>query len=308
VRREDADEASELTRAKVRSAWLFVAPMLCVLALVAFWPLARTIWLSFTDAKLGGASFHYVGLENYLDRDLGLLHDADWWRAVFNTVRFSVISVALETVLGLGIAMVLHKTFPGRGLLRTAVLVPWAIPTVVAARMWHWMLNDQFGVINALLMGIGVIAKPIAWTADPATAMWAVIIVDVWKTTPFMALLILAGLQMLPADCYEAAKVDGVGPFKVFFRITLPLLWPTIMVAVIFRTLDTLRVFDLIYILTTGSKGAMTMAVYARYHLIENQSVGYGSALATGLFAIIAMLTALYLTLGRVQLAGEGRA
>ena len=156
----------------------------------------------------------------------GILVDPHWWSAVWNTFRFAVVSVSIETVLGLLIALVLHASFRGRGLVRAAVLIPWAIPTIVSAKMWGWMLHDQFGILNDMLLNIGLIDQAIAWTADPDRVMAAVIMVDVWKTTPFMALLLLAALQLLPKDCYEAARVDGIHPVRVFFRVTLPLIWP----------------------------------------------------------------------------------
>ena len=146
----------------------------------------------------------------------------------------------------------LNASFPGRSLVRAAVLIPWAIPTIVSAKMWGWMMHDQFGILNHMLMGLGLISSPLAWTASPDLALTAVIMVDVWKTTPFMALLILAALQMLPTDCYEAARVDGIHPVRVFFKVTLPLIKPALMVAVIFRLLDALRIFDLIYVLTVS--------------------------------------------------------
>ena len=288
---------SRLTRSRVRSAWLFMAPMLVVLALVAGWPLLRTIWFGFTDANLSDLSAaQFVGLINYFY----LLQDPDWWNAVWNTVVFATVSVTLETVLGLGIALALNAHFRGRGLLRAAVLIPWAIPTVVSAQMWAWMFNDVFGVINHALLALGLIAEPIAWIASPDTALIAVIIVDVWKTTPFMALLLLAGLQMLPQECYESARVDGVHPVKVFLKVTLPLLKPALMVAIIFRVLDALRIFDLIYVMTGNNRDTMSMSVYARQQLVDFQDVGYGSAAATLLFLIIALFTVVYLTLGRI--------
>jgi trehalose/maltose transport system permease protein len=188
---------------------------------------------------------------------------------------------------------------------RAAVLIPWAIPTIVSAKMWSWMLNDQFGVINAMLLAVGLIAAPVAWTADPATAMWAVVAVDVWKTTPFMALLLLAGLQMIPRDCYEAARIDGVGPLRVFLKVTLPLLRPALIVAVVFRGLDALRVFDLIYVITSNSRTTMSMSVYARQQLVDFQEVGIGSAASTLLFLVIALLTIVVLTAGRVDLSAR---
>jgi trehalose/maltose transport system permease protein len=215
---------SSLTRSRTRAAWLFIAPTLVILALIAGWPLARTIWFSFTDASLNSLNdYDFIGFENYLanyDGEwLGLLTEPDWWHSVWNTVWFTAVSVSIETVLGIVVALILNAAFPGRGLMRAVILIPWAIPTVVSARMWNWMLHDQFGVINDMLLRLGLIAAPITWTANPDTALWTVVMVDVWKTTPFMALLILAALQMLPGDIYEAAKVDGVHPVRVFFRV-----------------------------------------------------------------------------------------
>ena len=288
---------SRLTRQRVRSAWLFLTPMLIVLALVAGWPLAKTIAYAFTDASLiDPASARFVGFDNFAY----LLLDANWWTAVRNTVVFAAISVSLETVLGLAIALALNAQFRGRGGLRAAILIPWAIPTVVSAQMWSWMFNDVFGVINHMLLALGLIAQPVAWLASPDTALLSIILVDVWKTTPFMALLLLAGLQMLPKECFESARVDGVHPLKVFFRITLPLLKPTLMVAIIFRLLDALRMFDLVYVMSGNSRDTMSMSVYARQQLIDFGDLGFGSAAATMIFAIIALFTVVYLTVARV--------
>jgi trehalose/maltose transport system permease protein len=290
-------KASRLTRERIRSAWLFMAPMLIVLALVAGWPLLRTIWFGFTDATLADLeAAEFLGFVNYYY----LLTDPAWWNAVRNTLVFTGVSLTLETILGMAIALTLNAHFRGRGLLRAAVLIPWAIPTVVSAQMWNWMYHDVFGVINHVLQALGLITEPIAWTASPDTALIAVIMVDVWKTTPFMALLLLAGLQMLPQECYESAKVDGVHPIKVFFKVTLPLLRPALMVAIIFRALDALRIFDLIYVMSGNNQDAMSMSVYARQQLVDFQDVGYGSAAATLLFLIIALITVVYLTLGKV--------
>jgi trehalose/maltose transport system permease protein len=293
---EAPQKASRLTRERVRSAWLFMAPMLVVLALVAGWPLVRTMWFGFTDANLSDLeAAEFIGLVNYYYP----LTDPDWWSAVRNTLVFAGVSLTLETILGMAIALTLNAHFRGRGLLRAAVLIPWAIPTVVSAQMWNWMYHDVFGVINEMLKLAGLITEPIAWTASPDTALIAIIMVDVWKTTPFMALLLLAGLQMLPQECYESARVDGVHPIKVFFKVTLPLLKPALLVAVIFRALDALRVFDLIYVMTGNSADTMSMSVYARQQLVDFQDVGYGSAAASLLFALIALFAVVYLMLGR---------
>lgn len=295
-----------LSRHRQRSAWWFLAPVLVTLLLVAGWPLLRSIWFSFTNADLADLDrAQFIGWENYLVRIdgawYGVLADPQWWSAVWNTVYFALVSVGIETLLGLGIAVVLHASFAGRGLVRAAVLIPWAIPTIVSAKMWGWMLHDQFGMLNDLLLRIGVIDEAIAWTAHPDWVMSAVIAVDVWKTTPFMALLILAALQMVPKDCYEAARVDGIHPLRVFFRVTLPLIRPALMVAIIFRLLDALRMFDLVYVLTPNSAETDMMSTYARQQLVDFQQVGYGSAATTVMFFLIALVTLLYVMLGRVR-------
>jgi trehalose/maltose transport system permease protein len=292
-------------------AWLLLAPALLVLAGVAGWPLLRSLWFSLTDASISDAgAVNFVGLSNYLSYDgewNGLLADPDWWRSVRNTFLFAAVSVTLETALGLGFALILNAHFRGRWLVRAIILMPWAVPTIVSARIWGWMLNDQFGIVNDLLLKLHIIDTKIAWTATPDTAMYAVLAVDIWKTTPFMALLILAGLQMIPKDIYEAAAIDGVHPVKVFFRVTLPLVRPALMVAVIFRLLDALRIFDLIYVLTPNSAATKTMSVISRENLIDFDKFAYGSAESTLLFIIIGVLTVLYIWLGRVNLEGDAR-
>jgi trehalose/maltose transport system permease protein len=202
------------------------------------------------------------------------------------------------------VALVLNAEFKGRGFVRAAILIPWAIPTIVSAKMWSWMLNDQFGIINDILLNLNLIEKKIAWTASTDTAMMAVLLVDIWKTTPFMALLILAGLQMVPRDIYEAAKLDGIHPIKTFFKITLPLIRPALMVAVIFRVMDALRVFDLVYVLTPNSAATKTMSVISRENMIDFDKFAYGAAQSTLLFAILAVFVAAYIWLGKVDLAG----
>jgi len=179
--------------------------------------------------------------------------------------------------------------------------VPWAVPTIVSAKMWGWMLNDQFGIVNDLLLRVGAIHTPIAWTADPLLSMIVVVIVDVWKTTPFVALLVLAALQMIPRTVYEAALVDGASSLQQFWHLTLPLIRPALWVALVFRALDALRVFDLIYVLTPNSPDTMSMSSYARQQAIEFQDLGYGSAASTLLFFVLALSTVLIMTTGRFR-------
>lgn len=291
-----------LASRRSRTGWLFLAPMLLVLAAVAAWPLLRTVAFSFTDAYLSElAAWQFVGPANYVY----LAQDPLWWRSVGNTLVFTLVSVSLETALGLVIALTLNAHMPGRGLLRAAVLIPWAIPTVVSAKMWAWMLNDLYGAVNSVLLGLGLIGEPWAWLGDPVLSMAAVIAVDVWKATPFMALLSLAALQVLPQELFESARIDGAGPVRIFFSITLPLIRPALLVAVIFRSLDALRVFDVIYVLTGNSASTISMSIYARQQLVEFQDVGYGSAAATCLFLVVALITALVLTAGRVDIGAQ---
>ncbi len=294
--------ASRLTRQRARAAWLFLAPSLLVLILVAAWPLLRTFAYGFTDANLadpGAAAF--IGFENYRF----LLTDPLWWRSVWNTVFFTVVAVSLEMVIGTIIALALNAAVPWRGGLRAAVLIPWVIPTVVAAQMWGWMYHDIHGVLNEILVGLGLIEAKLAWTADPDLAIWAVIFTDVWKTTPFVALLVLAGLQMVPRDILEAAKMDGVSGFKLFFGVILPLIRSAVLVAALFRILDSLRIFDVIYVLTGNNERTMSMSVYARQQLVDFQDVGFGSAATSLLFGIVALVSVVYLMLGRLELMRE---
>ena len=308
-------QRSLLMAQRLRAVRWFLLPMMIALAVVAGWPLLRSIWFSFTDAKLNELySAQWIGLGNYIRwqelsngtiRWRGVLVDPDWWNAVWNTVRFAFTSVFFEALFGMLVALVLNAEFKGRGIVRAAILIPWAIPTIVSAKMWSWMLNDQFGIINDMLMKLGLISQKIAWTASADTAMLAVLVVDIWKTTPFMALLILAGLQTIPKDIYEAARVDGVHPLKVFFRITLPLVRPALMVAIIFRLLDAMRIFDLIYVLTPNSKATKTMSVISQENLFQFDNFAQGSAESTLLFLTIALFTTLYIWLGRVNFDGD---
>jgi trehalose/maltose transport system permease protein len=171
--------------------------------------------------------------------------------------------------------------------------------------MWGWMLNDQFGVINAYLISWGLISQKIAWTADPTYALWAVVLVDVWKTTPFMALLILAALQTVPKDCYEAAHVDGVHPLRVFWKITLPLIRQPLLVAIVFRLLDSLRVFDLIYVMTANSSSTISMSGFVRREMVEYGNMGFGAAASTSLFLIIFLTAIVFLRVARVKLSQD---
>lgn len=294
-----APPQSTLAKQRERVAWLLVLPSLLVVAIVALYPLIETFRLSFTNTRLASAREpRNVGFENYQS----LLTEDAFRAALGHTVVFTISSVALETLLGLAIALVIHSNFRGRGGVRTAMLVPWAIPTVVSAAMWQWMYNDVYGVVNDILVyRLHVLDQKVAWLADPNLALPAIIAVDVWKTTPFMALLLLAGLQLIPGDVYEASYVDGASKVQQFFQITLPLLRPALLVALIFRTLDAFRVFDVIYVMKQFAPETMTVAVYARQQLIDLAKLGRGSAAAVLIFICIFIFVMIYTRLIRVE-------
>ena len=242
--------------------------------------------------------------QNYTD----LLHDTLFRHSIWVTIKFTLITVTFEFALGLIIALVVNSNFKGRGLMRAIMLVPWAIPTVVAAQMWKWMLDDIFGVINDLGARLHLLSHSHAWIADPSTALAAVCAVDIWKTTPFVALLLLAGLQVIPRDLYEAAEVDGANALQQFWKITLPLLKPAILVTLIFRTLDALRVFDVFYVFFGNRPDTQTMAIYAQSTIVGDGHVGYGAAVSVAIFLIIAIFVVIYVTVSEWRASGMSAA
>jgi trehalose/maltose transport system permease protein len=210
--------------------------------------------------------------------------------------------VALETFFGICVALIIHSNFKGRGVIRTAMLVPWAIPTVVSSRMWQWMLHDNYGVINDLLVNrLHILDNKVAFLSNANTSLPSIIAVDVWKTTPFMALLILAGLQIIPGDVYEASRVDGASKWQQFWQITLPLLRPALLVALIFRTLDAFRVFDIVYVMKGYAAEVMTVAVWAQQDLVARGRLGRGSAASVMIFLCIGLMVILYTRLVKVE-------
>jgi trehalose/maltose transport system permease protein len=293
---------SSWAKARERLAWLFVAPAILVVIIVAIYPLIRTFQLSFTNARLGATTkTRWIGLENY-ER---LWRDDQFWTSLKNTIVFTVASVGFETLLGMIIALTIHSNFKGRGLIRTSMLVPWAIPTVVSAQMWKWMYHDVFGVVNDFFgKKLSVMDPDTALLANTTTSLPAIIAVDVWKTTPFMALLLLAGLQVIPGDIYESSNIDGASKFRQFFDMTLPLLKPALLVALIFRTMDSFRVFDVIYVMKAKSPDTMSIAIYAQQLLVDNQRLGRGSAASVVIFMIIAAFVVVYTRLVTIEEMG----
>jgi trehalose/maltose transport system permease protein len=292
-----------------------VLPSILIVAAVALYPLAQSFRLSFTNARLASnRAVENIGLNNYR-----YLWDNDNFRIAFkNTLKFTIASVSIELVLGVIVALIMNSQFKGRGIMRAAILIPWAIPTVVSSRLWAYMLNDNYGVINDLLVyqlprlfgwiplvGDNIAGlfpdEKIAFLARPNLALPSAIAVDVWKTTPFMALLILAGLQIIPGDVYEAAVVDGANKWKQFWQITLPLLRPAILVALIFRTLDAFRVFDVIYVMFGAKVETLTLSIYTQQTLVDGDRLGRASAASVVIFLCIGVFVLIYTRLVKVE-------
>jgi multiple sugar transport system permease protein len=272
-----------------RLAKVMVAPSMILIAVVAVWPIVYAIWLSLHEYSVRVAGLSRwagpIGLRNYSEA----LQDPDWRAALAHTLIFTVASVSLELVIGLGMALAMHAAFRGQGLLRTTVLVPWAVLTVVTAVMWRTMFVSPYGFVNTIL------GTQTVWLGSEPQALIIIILADVWKTAPFMALLILAGLQVIPGEVYEAAKVDGASTWQRFVKITLPLLMPAILVALIFRTLDALRIFDLPYVLTQGQFGTSTLSTIAQETFATNRLYGLGSAMAVLTFIIVMIVSFSYI-------------
>ena len=273
---EDALKAASTPRGRA----LFLIPAALLVAAVVAAPILRVVELSFERVELGdGAVRSWAGLSAYQR----LWADSRWWAALRNTLIFTGASTILDTVLGLVIALVLHQRFRGSGALRAAVMLPWALPTSIMALAWVWIFNDSFGVANDLLGRLGVIDGPVAWLGQPRTAMASLILADVWKTTPFVALILLAGLQGIPEGVVEAARLDGLGAWARLRRIVLPLLLPSILAAALFRAVQAYGAFDIVYVMTGGGPGGATetVSLYAFQNYFRYLDFGYGSAIAT---------------------------
>lgn len=284
---------SLLQREKIFGAALIVPTAVFVTAF-AFYPIGYSAYLSLHRIilSLPALGQPFVGLENYTK----LLYDRVAMRSLLNTFLFVFTSVFIEMVFGLIIALIIHQRFRGRGLVRAAVLVPWAIPTVVSSQMWRFIFNDKYGLLNYLFFGAEVEAFR-AWLAEPSFALLAIVTADVWKASAFSGLLILAGLQTIPEELYEAARIDGAGQWHRFRRITLPLLKPAILVALLFRTMDAFRVFDLVFVMTQGGPADATnvLQFYGYKKIFAEGLMGYGSAISVLVFVISLVVAVLYI-------------
>lgn len=288
-------EMSETTLGKV-----FVAPAILLMALVALFPVLYAFVISL-QAYTGRQREGFAGLDNYVDA----LTDDRFWTSLQFTFVFTITSVAAEFVIGLGFALLMNQAFRGRGVTRASILVPWVIPTVIAAQMWFFMFNVTPGFINSVL-GLG----DFSWLGQSGWASFTIIFADVWKTAPFVALLLLAGLQTIPGDVYEGARVDGANMIQRFWFITMPLLKPAILVALLFRTVEALRVYDLPQVMTGGAFGTESLSILVQQYVVRTPDPGLGSALSTITFIIILGVGLIFVSfLGKELVIGgeEGR-
>ncbi|MCB8877529.1 carbohydrate ABC transporter permease [Acidisoma silvae] len=263
-------------------AWLLLLPALVALAAVSLYPILNGIWLSLTNTSLITNSSDFIGIKNYAT----LFKDSGFWNAWTHTILFTFASTAAETIIGVLMALLLFERFVGRSVLRAVMLVPWAMPTVVTSKMFGWLFDGQHGVINYLGVKSGLLSANVDWLGSAHTALGTIILADVWKTTPFMALLLLAGLQTISPNLIEAAKIDGATSWSIFWQVRLPLLWPTLLIAGLFRALDAFRIFDLVYVLTGGgpADSTETLSTLSYKTLFSTLQFGYGSAMTMATF------------------------
>lgn len=278
-------------------AYWFVVPALLMIAVFALYPLINSLVISLFNLDLHRQGMRFAGLKNY-----GIIFtDPRAGLAYYHTFIFTVSTVALELAFGLCLALLLHKQFKGVGAVRALAMVPWAMPSVVAALLWRWIFNDEYGLLNAVLARTGIAGSPVAFLSSPLYSNLAVIACEVWKTTPFMAILLLAGLQLIPDELYESALIDGAGVWQRFRYVTLPLLKPALLIALLFRTMDALRIFDTVYILTGGGPGntTETISLYTYKTMFSYLDMGRGAALAMTMFGVVALVSLAYLFLLR---------
>jgi multiple sugar transport system permease protein len=278
-----------------RQAWVLLAPMLLVMFLLTAWPLFRTIWLSFTDAALiaGGEGPNFVSLDNYLYA----LTDPDFMASVGRTLYFTVASVAMEGILGVLVALLLNQRFYGRNILRVLVILPWALPTIVNAMMWRLNFNPDYGSVNALLTQLGLLDHYRSWLGTPASALNAVMLADIWKNYPLVTLLVLAAMQSIPEDLYEAARLDGASALRRFRAITLPAIAGPLSVALVLRTIDAFKIFDIIYVMTRGGPvdSTKTLSFFVYQESFSYLRAGSGAAYAILMTLMCSVLIALYM-------------
>jgi len=293
--------ASKIRTQEQATGWLLLLPAVLLLLLVFAYPIGRAFWLSLFTENLGtNLQPVFSGVSNYGRMAV----DSRFWQSIWNTSLFTALALTLELVIGMAIALLLNQSFKGRGIVRTVAILPWALPTALIALTWAWIFNDQFGVWNDILLRLGIIQNPVNWLGEPTLALLATVAADVWKTTPFVSILLLAGLQAISEDLYEAHAIDGASPWQSFRRITLPLLLPQILIAMLFRFAQSFGIFDLVQVMTGGGPAGSTemVSLYIYATVMRYLDFGYGAALVVVTFVILIIAVAIAaLVINRLQ-------
>ncbi|MBS5520972.1 MAG: sugar ABC transporter permease [Clostridiales bacterium] len=275
-----------------RTAYMMIAPAVLIIFGMGIFPVCYSIWLSFNKVHPMSFETDFIGLQNYSE----IFANSEFWQSIGITLYFCIVSIAVQMVLGVLVAMLLNQRFVGRGIVRALILLPWAVPTIVNANLWNWILNANYGILNRVLMKLGIISDSIAWLSDGSTALHMIILADTWRMLPLVVVMLLAGLQTVSKNVLEAAVVDGAGAWKRFWAVYMPALKPMILVILVLRTIQAIRVFDIVYVLTKGGPANKTMVIsfYSYFETFNYLNYGKGAAIAMVIAVLALVLSLLY--------------
>ena len=275
-----------------RTAYMMIAPAVLIIFGMGIFPVCYSIWLSFNKVHPMSFETDFIGLQNYSE----IFANSEFWQSIGITLYFCIVSIAVHMVLGVLVAMLLNQRFVGRGIVRALILLPWAVPTIVNANLWNWILNANYGILNRVLMKLGIISDSIAWLSDGSTALHMIILADTWRMLPLVVVMLLAGLQTVSKNVLEAAVVDGAGAWKRFWAVYMPALKPMILVILVLRTIQAIRVFDIVYVLTKGGPANKTMVIsfYSYFETFNYLNYGKGAAIAMVIAVLALVLSLLY--------------
>lgn len=275
-----------------RTAYMMIAPAVLIIFGMGIFPVCYSIWLSFNKVHPMSFETDFIGLQNYSE----IFANSEFWQSIGITLYFCIVSIAVQMVLGVLVAMLLNQRFVGRGIVRALILLPWAVPTIVNANLWNWILNANYGILNRVLMKLGIISDSIAWLSDGSTALHMIILADTWRMLPLVVVMLLAGLQTVSKNVLEAAVVDGAGAWRRFWAVYMPALKPMILVILVLRTIQAIRVFDIVYVLTKGGPANKTMVIsfYSYFETFNYLNYGKGAAIAMVIAVLALVLSLLY--------------
>lgn len=277
---------------QARTAYMMIAPAVLIIFGMGIFPVCYSIWISFNKVHPMTFETDFIGLQNYSE----IFANSEFWQSIGITLYFCIVSIAVQMVLGVLVAMLLNQRFVGRGIVRALILLPWAVPTIVNANLWNWILNANYGILNRVLMKLGIISDSIAWLSDGSTALHMIILADTWRMLPLVVVMLLAGLQTVSKNVLEAAVIDGAGAWKRFWAVYMPALKPMIFVILVLRTIQAIRVFDIVYVLTKGGPANKTMVIsfYSYFETFNYLNYGKGAAIAMVIAVLVLVLSLLY--------------